>query len=46
MGLSNFFDVRCSCFLPLISDLHLQAGEIMDTGTVEIITAPGGAKGK
>ena len=32
----------CSCFPPLISDLHLQAREIMDTGTVGIITAPGG----
>lgn len=46
VGLTNFSDVQCICFLPLISDLHLQAREIMDTGTVEIISAPGGVKGK
>lgn len=38
--------VWCSCFLPLISRLHLQARETVDTGTVEIISAPGRFKGK
>ena len=40
-SLSDFFDAQ-----PLISDLHLQAGQIMDTGTVEMITAPGGVRGE